>query len=64
MNMQNNDVRNKWVKGPSYREDTTFTELFAQKIVDKKGLNNTRAHLQNKSGFLKYNHSLLVNTVQ
>ena len=38
MNVQNDHVRNKWVEGPSYREDNTFTELLTQKILDKEGL--------------------------
>ena len=39
MNMQSDDVRNIWVEGPSYWGDSTFTELFPQKILDKEGLN-------------------------
>ena len=35
MGVQSNDVRNRWVKGPSYREDNTFKELFTQNILDK-----------------------------
>ena len=31
MNVKKNNVRNRWVEGPSYQEDTTFTEVFAQK---------------------------------
>ena len=38
MNVQNDHVRNKWVEGPPYREDNTFTELLTQKILDKEGL--------------------------
>ena len=38
MNVQNDDVRNRWVEGPSYREDNTFTKLFTQNILDKEGL--------------------------
>ena len=62
--MQTDDVRNRWIKEPSYRGDSTFTELFTQKILDKEGLKHSRVHLRNKSGFLKYNYSLLGNTVQ
>ena len=36
--MQSDDMRNIWVEGPSYRGDNTFTDLFTQKILDKKGL--------------------------
>ena len=28
-------MRNRWVEGPSYRGNNTFTELFTQKILDK-----------------------------
>ena len=38
MNVQSNDVRNKWVEGPSYWGDNTFMGLFTQKIRDKEGL--------------------------
>ena len=38
MNVQSDDVRNRWVEGPSYRGDNTFTKLFTQKILDKEGL--------------------------
>ena len=38
MNVQNNDVQNRWVEGSSYREDNTFTKLFTQKILDEEGL--------------------------
>ena len=34
MNVQSDDMRNRWVEGPSY----TFTELFTQKILDNEGL--------------------------
>ena len=64
MNVQSDDMRNRWVEGPLYRGDNTFTELFTQKILDIEGLKNSRVHLQNKSGFPKYNYSLLGNTVQ
>ena len=64
MNVQSNDVQNIWVEGPSYWGDNTFTELLTQKILDKEDLINNEAHLQNKSRFLKYNYSLLGNTVQ
>ena len=64
MNVQSDDIRNIWVEGPSYWGDNTFTELLTQKILDKEDLNNSQEHLQNKSRFLKYNYSLLGNTVQ
>ena len=35
MNVQSDDVRKRWVEGPSYRGDNTFTELFTQKILSK-----------------------------
>ena len=35
MNVQSDDARNRWVKGPSHRGDNTFTELFTQKRPDK-----------------------------
>ena len=35
MNVQSDDVRNRWVEGPSYWGDNTITELFTQKILDK-----------------------------
>ena len=38
MNAQSDDVRNRWVKSPSYREDYTFTELFTQNLLDKEGV--------------------------
>ena len=38
MNVQSDDVRNRWVEGPWYRGENTFTELFIQKILDKKDL--------------------------
>ena len=38
MNVQSNDVRNRWVEGTSCRGDKTFTKLSTQKIVDKEGL--------------------------
>ena len=57
MNVQSDDVRNIWVEGPSHWGYNIFTELFTQNIKDKEGL-------QNKSGFLKYNYSLLGNSVQ
>ena len=38
MNVQRDDVRNRWVEGPSYRGDNTFTELLTQNILDKEGL--------------------------
>ena len=38
MNVQNDDVRNRWVEEPSYRGDNTFTELLTQNILDKEGL--------------------------
>ena len=31
-------VQSLWVEGPSYRGDNTFTELFAQKILNKEDL--------------------------
>ena len=40
-----------------YRADT-------QKIQDEEGLHNSQARLRNKSGFLKYNYSLIGNTIQ
>ena len=39
MNVQSDDVRNRWVDGPSYRGDNTFTQLFTQDTLDKEGLN-------------------------
>ena len=38
MNVQSDDMRNRWVEGPLYRGDNTFTELFTQKILDIEGL--------------------------
>ena len=38
MNVQSNDVRNRWVEITSYLGDNTLTELFTLKILDKKGL--------------------------
>ena len=38
MNAQSDDVQNRLVKRPSYREDYTFTELFTQNILDKEGV--------------------------
>ena len=38
MNVQSDDVRNKWVEGPSYRGGNAFTELFTPKILDNEGL--------------------------
>ena len=38
MNLQNDDVRNRWVELPLYWGDSTFTELFTQKILDEEGL--------------------------
>ena len=35
MNAQSDDVRNIWVEAPSFLEDNTYTEIFAQKILDK-----------------------------
>ena len=35
MNVQSDDVRKRWVEGPSYRGDNTFMELFTQKILSK-----------------------------
>ena len=29
---------NRWVEGPSYLGDNTFTELFTKKILDKEAL--------------------------
>ena len=36
MNSQSDDVRNRWVKGPSHRGGNTFTALFTQNILDKR----------------------------
>ena len=36
MNLQNDDVQNIWVEGPSYRGDNTFAELFTQNILNKE----------------------------
>ena len=38
MNVGSDDVRCRWIEGPSYQGDNTFTELFTQKILDKEGL--------------------------
>ena len=38
MNAQKDDVRNRWVKRPSYLEDYTFTELFTQNLLDREGV--------------------------
>ena len=64
MNVLSDDVRNRWVEGPSYQEENTFTELFTQKILDEEGLKQHSPHIRNESGFLKYNYSLLGNTGQ
>ena len=46
-------------------EGTMLLRIYLHKrLWIKKVLNNSRAHLRNKSGFLKYNYSLLGNTVQ
>ena len=63
MNVLSDDVRNRWVEGSSYQEENTFTELFAQKILDE-GLKQYSPHIRNESDFLKYNYSLLGNTGQ
>ena len=34
MNVQRDDMRNRWVEGPLY----IFTELFTEKILDNEGL--------------------------
>ena len=52
MNVRSDDVRNRWVEGPSYRGDNTFTELFTQKILDNEGLKQQSGAFTNKSGFL------------
>ena len=36
--MESDDVRNRWVEGPSHRGDNTFTELLTQKSLDKEDL--------------------------
>ena len=38
MNVQSNDMQNRWVEGPSYWGGNTFAELFTQKILDNEGL--------------------------
>ena len=38
MNVQSNDVRNKWVERPLYLGDNTIVELFTQNIQYKEGL--------------------------
>ena len=38
MNVQSDDVGNRWVEGRSHRGDNTSIELFTQKILDKEGL--------------------------
>ena len=38
MNVQNNDEQNREVERTSYPVDSTLTELFTQKILDKEGL--------------------------
>ena len=38
MDVQNDDMWNIWVEGPSYWGDITFTELFTQAILDKESL--------------------------
>ena len=46
-------------------EETMLLRSYLQKrFWLKKVSNNSRAHLRNKSGFLKYNYSLLRNAVQ
>ena len=43
MNVQSDDVRNIWVKGPLYRGDNTFAELFTQNILNKEDLKQSGA---------------------
>ena len=38
MNMQSDDMRNRCFEGPLYGGHNTFTELFAEKILDKEDL--------------------------
>ena len=38
MNVQSDDMRNRWVEGPLYWRVNAFMELFTQKIMDKEGL--------------------------
>ena len=46
-------------------EETILLRSYLHKRFGiKKVLNNSRAHLRNKSGFLKYNYNLLGDTVQ
>ena len=38
MNVQSNDVLNRWFEGSLHGGHSTFTELFAEKILDKEDL--------------------------
>ena len=38
MDVQSDDVRNKWAEGTSCRGGNTFMELFTQKILSKESL--------------------------
>ena len=38
MNVRSDDVRHRWIEGPSYRGDNTFAELCTLKILDKEVL--------------------------
>ena len=48
MNVQSNDARTRWVEGPLYQGENTFTELFTQKILDKG------AFMKQSGAFVKY----------
>ena len=45
-------------------EKILLQSWYTKKIQDEEGLHNSQARLRNKSGFLKYNYSLIGNTVQ
>ena len=66
MNVQSDDVQNieKAILRRRIEKTILLRNYLHKRFWIKKVLNNIRAHLQNKSGFLKYNYSLLGNTVQ
>ena len=69
MNMQSDDVWRSVMMCDGSKdlriEGTILLRIYLHKrFWIKKVLSNSRAHLRNKSGFLKYNYSLLENTVQ
>ena len=38
MELQSNDVGNRWIEGPLHREENNFTELFTENIMNKECL--------------------------